>query len=263
MSLPPGRNPRQPTPFVPRPRRTLIACTICRQRKVRCISTERPPKGPCARCKKKGLVCEYVATAPPEHSPQTPEFPDESDAGSASASASPQAFDSGVMAPPPLPLPHPPHRPRYPAAASSSSSSSSRPDLDLAPPPPLPYTRAPPTHHRPRYSGAPYPDLSTTQYAELTPGPGYYSNAATLPINPDAHSQARHLPPPIGGYFVPPPQRTMPPNFPPPPLPPLAEDDLSMLDWSWMQALDPSGAAFEGGGAGGGGEFRWGGGEGE
>ncbi|KAJ7764281.1 hypothetical protein B0H16DRAFT_442840 [Mycena metata] len=38
--------------------RGLIACRICRQRKMRCITTERPPTQPCEHCKKNGLQCD-------------------------------------------------------------------------------------------------------------------------------------------------------------------------------------------------------------
>ncbi|KAJ7478265.1 hypothetical protein FB451DRAFT_1396049 [Mycena latifolia] len=60
-------------------RRTILACTNCRRRKIRCITTEQPPKNPCARCVKKGLSCEYVAAPEAEEysgstsRPQTPD----------------------------------------------------------------------------------------------------------------------------------------------------------------------------------------------
>ncbi|KAJ7677658.1 hypothetical protein B0H17DRAFT_111323 [Mycena rosella] len=43
-----------------RRRRALIACTNCRKRKIKCVNLHKDPQGPCARCQKRGLVCEYV-----------------------------------------------------------------------------------------------------------------------------------------------------------------------------------------------------------
>ncbi|KAJ7903195.1 hypothetical protein B0H13DRAFT_2335153 [Mycena leptocephala] len=48
-----------PGPYVKK-RRTIIACSHCRKRKMKCITTEQPPKNPCAYCAKKRLHCEYV-----------------------------------------------------------------------------------------------------------------------------------------------------------------------------------------------------------
>ncbi|KAK6987573.1 hypothetical protein R3P38DRAFT_2574875 [Favolaschia claudopus] len=44
-----------------RRRRAMISCTNCRRRKIKCVTTEEPPRKPCQRCTKRGLVCEYVA----------------------------------------------------------------------------------------------------------------------------------------------------------------------------------------------------------
>ncbi|KAJ7087088.1 hypothetical protein C8R44DRAFT_900732 [Mycena epipterygia] len=44
-------------------RRLNIACTNCRKRKIKCVTVDLdapPGESPCARCEKKGLVCEYV-----------------------------------------------------------------------------------------------------------------------------------------------------------------------------------------------------------
>ncbi|KAJ6550418.1 hypothetical protein DFH09DRAFT_1086683 [Mycena vulgaris] len=54
--LPP---PALPSVFTKR-RRVIVACTNCRGRKVRCLTSEDPPQSPCQRCAKKGLACEYV-----------------------------------------------------------------------------------------------------------------------------------------------------------------------------------------------------------
>ncbi|KAJ7638728.1 hypothetical protein FB45DRAFT_410263 [Roridomyces roridus] len=68
-----------------RRRRAMIACTNCRKRKIKCVTTEEPPRRPCARCTKRSLCCEYVAVeedysslssqsqhdaSPPSHSSQ-------------------------------------------------------------------------------------------------------------------------------------------------------------------------------------------------
>ncbi|KAF8124278.1 hypothetical protein K438DRAFT_1977603 [Mycena galopus ATCC 62051] len=56
-----------PPPFLPpifsARRRVIIACTNCRKRKIRCITTEDPPQTPCNRCAKKNLQCEYITIA--------------------------------------------------------------------------------------------------------------------------------------------------------------------------------------------------------
>ncbi|KAJ7466224.1 hypothetical protein B0H11DRAFT_2284669 [Mycena galericulata] len=59
-NLSPHNDPQQP-PFEIKRRRTIVACSNCRKRKMRCTTTEQPPKNPCARCTKKNLPCEYLA----------------------------------------------------------------------------------------------------------------------------------------------------------------------------------------------------------
>ncbi|KAF7366787.1 hypothetical protein MSAN_00937000 [Mycena sanguinolenta] len=54
-----------------RRRRAMITCTNCRRRKIKCVTAEEPPPHPCARCTKRGLVCEYVAV----NETTTPESP--------------------------------------------------------------------------------------------------------------------------------------------------------------------------------------------
>ncbi|KAJ6575742.1 hypothetical protein DFH09DRAFT_1311792 [Mycena vulgaris] len=41
-------------------RRTVMACSNCRRRKIRCVTTERPPIHPCERCTRRCLTCEFV-----------------------------------------------------------------------------------------------------------------------------------------------------------------------------------------------------------
>ncbi|KAJ7744532.1 hypothetical protein DFH07DRAFT_26918 [Mycena maculata] len=62
-----------------RRRRAMIACTNCRKRKIKCVTTEEPPRRPCARCTKRNLGCEYIAvelddysTSPAPESPVSP-----------------------------------------------------------------------------------------------------------------------------------------------------------------------------------------------
>ncbi|KAF8202726.1 hypothetical protein K438DRAFT_2015278 [Mycena galopus ATCC 62051] len=50
-----------PTSISKKPPRTLVACYHCRKRKMKCITTEQPPKNPCKNCTVKRLPCEYVA----------------------------------------------------------------------------------------------------------------------------------------------------------------------------------------------------------
>ncbi|KAJ7698266.1 hypothetical protein B0H17DRAFT_1260061 [Mycena rosella] len=99
-------------------RRTILACSNCRKRKIRCITTEQPPSNPCARCTKKNIPCEYVAAAEPEYypaeRPQTPN-PDRGHSRMHSSSAPrpmkpsmPANFSSGREAAPPLPYTGPP-----------------------------------------------------------------------------------------------------------------------------------------------------------
>ncbi|KAJ7685868.1 hypothetical protein B0H17DRAFT_1204698 [Mycena rosella] len=76
----PKQNQAHPVPFAVMRRRTILACGNCRKRKIRCITTEQPPRNPCARCVKKHLPCEY-AVADAEYSSPSPgraETPDAS-----------------------------------------------------------------------------------------------------------------------------------------------------------------------------------------
>ncbi|KAF8148134.1 hypothetical protein K438DRAFT_1989316 [Mycena galopus ATCC 62051] len=198
-----SRTPQTDAPYATQRRRTMMACVNCRRRKMRCITTEQPPRNPCARCTKKGLNCEYVSA-------------DRDDDSSANQSSSEFPESSAHPARPPMP---PPSR------ATQSWPNPS--DFSRGPgtAPPLPYTGPPPLHMRPRYSGnAQYPDLSLSNS-----GPGqqnlpaqYYPTPATNSAvnqgyNPQAGqayqymanygppaAQPGHYPPGNGGY---------PPNF--------------------------------------------------
>ncbi|KAJ7458924.1 hypothetical protein FB451DRAFT_1563790 [Mycena latifolia] len=65
----PSQNQAQPAPVtVSMRRRTTLACTACRKRKIRCIPTEQGPKSPYKRCTTRGLKCEYVAATDEDYS---------------------------------------------------------------------------------------------------------------------------------------------------------------------------------------------------
>ncbi|KAF7351704.1 C6 finger domain [Mycena sanguinolenta] len=93
-------------PFAQQRRRTIMACVNCRKRKMRCITTEQPPKNPCARCTKKGLPCEYVAADNDEDN-QSPD-PGFSTSQENSRGRPPMQPQSSGTAPPmpTLPLPY-------------------------------------------------------------------------------------------------------------------------------------------------------------
>ncbi|KAJ7138627.1 hypothetical protein C8R46DRAFT_1137406 [Mycena filopes] len=65
MSSPPT-NSTPPLQVLHRRRRGLMACTVCRARKARCITSEQPPVSPCEYCKRKRLQCEYLPIAEQE-----------------------------------------------------------------------------------------------------------------------------------------------------------------------------------------------------
>ncbi|KAJ7162665.1 hypothetical protein C8R43DRAFT_1123350 [Mycena crocata] len=123
-------------PFALKPRRTVMACSNCRKRKIRCITPEQPPKNPCARCVKRGFTCEYVAAPEPDYY-------------SGSHSQSPPDHN---YTPPDPPDPAPAHTstPTWHMPATTSSFFQG----------PLPYTGPPPLDRVPRFSGSNYPDLS-------------------------------------------------------------------------------------------------------
>nr|GAT46424.1 C6 finger domain [Mycena chlorophos] len=49
------------SPVFQKRRRAYIACSNCRKRKIKCVP--EADYRPCARCSKKGLVCEYISVA--------------------------------------------------------------------------------------------------------------------------------------------------------------------------------------------------------
>ncbi|KAJ6449394.1 hypothetical protein C8R47DRAFT_1230665 [Mycena vitilis] len=149
------RNSKSDAPFALQRRRTLVACTNCRRRKMRCMTTEQPPTNPCARCTKKGLTCEYVAADQDEYSPDLP------------TSSLPQSATSSG---------HGGSDPTWTNQASNFSRG-------LGTAPPLPYTGPPPPFQRPRYSGAQYPDLSLQGSDQQNPSPQHYSPQTNVPTS--------------------------------------------------------------------------------
>ncbi|KAJ7084582.1 hypothetical protein B0H15DRAFT_386469 [Mycena belliarum] len=55
-------------------RRTYVACTHCRRRKIKCITDDLRLRKPCERCGRKGLQCRYLAVAE-EQIPPCPRAP--------------------------------------------------------------------------------------------------------------------------------------------------------------------------------------------
>ncbi|KAJ7699994.1 hypothetical protein B0H17DRAFT_1048134 [Mycena rosella] len=121
-----------------RRRRAMIACTNCRRRKIKCVTSEEPPRNPCARCTKRSLPCEYVAVDEDSPTPESPVLLPNSGAYPYAPSAPYGGAPSGGFpyAPPPSPYsggwnppqqPHPSHpgyaippQPQYRPSSSSS-----------------------------------------------------------------------------------------------------------------------------------------------
>ncbi|KAJ7458497.1 hypothetical protein FB451DRAFT_1273284 [Mycena latifolia] len=80
------------TSFKPR-RRVSLACVLCRKRKIKCSRSDESPYDPCQRCKRRGLVCEYVSVSE-ERAQSTSRLP----AGTPAAPSVP-------LRPPPLAVP--------------------------------------------------------------------------------------------------------------------------------------------------------------
>ncbi|KAJ6514255.1 hypothetical protein C8R47DRAFT_569313 [Mycena vitilis] len=54
-------HPSVPRVFVLRSKRTNLACSNCRRRKIKCVPRNDSTQEPCERCSKRGLTCEFVA----------------------------------------------------------------------------------------------------------------------------------------------------------------------------------------------------------
>ncbi|KAK7030093.1 hypothetical protein R3P38DRAFT_3266900 [Favolaschia claudopus] len=58
--------PTSPRLFVPWVKRTDLACTPCRRRKIKCKISKDRPRDPCERCRKRHLECEYMSVTEQE-----------------------------------------------------------------------------------------------------------------------------------------------------------------------------------------------------
>ncbi|KAJ7857211.1 hypothetical protein B0H13DRAFT_1902341 [Mycena leptocephala] len=163
-----GQQSRHPAPFALKRRRTLMACLNCRKRKMRCITTEQPPRNPCARCTKKHLHCEYVSATEQDGYISSPQMP-EADFPSPSSSAMSSPSASGT--PPPA----------HPIPSSSRESGVAAPSL--------PYTGPPPANRRPRA-----PHLAQAPYHLHSPqAPQYLTSVPASPRAPGPIPQSHSL----------------------------------------------------------------------
>ncbi|KAJ7617942.1 hypothetical protein FB45DRAFT_932984, partial [Roridomyces roridus] len=126
-------------------RRTILACSHCRKRKIRCITSEQPPTKPCSRCKAKNLPCLYVSADARSHSPTSSNSP-ESDLGDSESSPPSTATATDPMGMPtknrrssPTMLSVPSfHRTPYSSSSSPTDPRRAiRPHLQPHPQPPL------------------------------------------------------------------------------------------------------------------------------
>ncbi|KAJ7057340.1 hypothetical protein C8F01DRAFT_1151747 [Mycena amicta] len=133
-------------------RPSKLVCLSCRQNKIRCEPSPHAPSVACARCARKGLMCQYVPadTAAPSHTSSS------SNHNHNHSSHAPTPTPSSSLpytGPPPTNL-----RPRY--------SGGAYPDLSLA---------GQPSPSPSMYSSAP-----TNNYS---PGPGYAPSTYTTMSN--------------------------------------------------------------------------------
>ncbi|KAJ7698265.1 hypothetical protein B0H17DRAFT_1196855 [Mycena rosella] len=185
-------NPAQ-SPITMR-RRSALACTNCRKRKIKCITTEQPPRNPCARCTKKNLACEYEGAAEPEyHSGERPQTPDADRGHSRTHSASAPRpttpmYSAGRGAAPPLPYTGPPSLVMTPTGWGYVAPSSRRG------PNPAPVNPGPGPHAHPQYYP---PGGAAPQYAAGYGNP-QYDPQGQYPTNPG--SQPSFTQPNAGGF---------------------------------------------------------------
>ncbi|KAJ6579233.1 hypothetical protein DFH09DRAFT_339250 [Mycena vulgaris] len=196
-----------PAPFIALRRRTILACSNCRKRKIRCITTEQPPKNPCARCVKKHLPCEYVAAPEPDYSSstsasQTPEFPisDLPHADTGSGPSPPpmewnqpitsQNFARGRGGAPPLPYTGPPPAIRTPTGWRYSPPSRQGPNLPAMHPG---FTNS---YGSTQFGGSNQPYANQQYYAAGQANARYDLQTASTPA-----SQPTYMQPPTGTKY--------------------------------------------------------------
>ncbi|KAJ6540577.1 hypothetical protein B0H19DRAFT_1269141 [Mycena capillaripes] len=161
--------------YYPSSTRRRIVCLNCREKNIACEVTSQPPSTPCARCTRKGLVCQYITVSATPKSTPTP---------TPRPAPSPSAYYNAAPAPAPsLPCTAPPpmhSRPRYSAGAY--------PDLSLPKPGPV----------TPRAGHAQLPTGSTA-YGYAQPQPQGYAYAPSpaapaYPTTPYTSSNHSHGP---------------------------------------------------------------------
>ncbi|KAJ7685903.1 hypothetical protein B0H17DRAFT_1137248 [Mycena rosella] len=157
-------------------RRTVLACTHCRKRKVRCVTKEQPPQSPCDRCAKRGFTCEYSLAERDAESVAEPVPPmawvPPLTAPDFSRRARPQPLphiSASSVTPPSIPLTLRSNQPSIDSGYSRCSSSSSNPaQLPVHPQPPMctnptQYSRphqSPAHNYRAHHPGRPMPKFS-------------------------------------------------------------------------------------------------------
>ncbi|KAJ7493909.1 hypothetical protein FB451DRAFT_1360565 [Mycena latifolia] len=164
-----GDSPQDSSPLRIKQRRAAMACTNCRRRKVRCLTTEWFPTQPCERCRRKRLTCEYLRVA-------------EEEQHSNSASPSSDIFLSDLPEVGGMPMASTP-----PIPAPNSSR-------ELGSAPPLPYTGPPPLNRPLR--GVPYYDpvlpaahRPSMQPAYLNP---YFTGRSAGAVDPRYSASSSH-----------------------------------------------------------------------
>ncbi|KAJ6554826.1 hypothetical protein B0H19DRAFT_1263121 [Mycena capillaripes] len=161
-----------------RDKRVVIACSNCRERKIKCMA--RPQEQPCMHCEKHGLLCEYVATEKQRARGSRPSNP-------------------GTPTTPTTPFPPPSsnHAPNFGGYAQTASYGSYMP-----PTPPTmggnPYSNtsnagsgsqyAPPSHHSNTYPSIPGYQVPAQTHGHTMPQPGSVRSeinaGAALPQQP-------------------------------------------------------------------------------
>ncbi|KAJ7215950.1 hypothetical protein GGX14DRAFT_391624 [Mycena pura] len=163
------------------PMRSSTACTHCRQKRVKCMTSEDPPRSPCKRCQEKNLACKYVASI--RHYPIT--APDTS-LSSLAARGNPPAVSGelrgGCLPPPSFPGPRRPPSNNQPSITDGASRYQ---DLFLTPAGP------PPGYMQPQYIGrhAGNPTQAhPSPYLDQTPAAHAHHHWQVAPTQPPGFS---------------------------------------------------------------------------
>ncbi|KAJ6578346.1 hypothetical protein B0H19DRAFT_1253591 [Mycena capillaripes] len=149
-------------------RRTLVACSNCRQRKIKCVTREEMPRS------------DYPSASEHPPAPPAPDYVSVQDY--LSVHTSPNSLSTA-----PLASGGQSHHPsmQAPSRASQPMLGSNSSSHGLATAPPLPYTGPPPPFQRPRYSGySQYPDLSLHESNQESITPQYHPTMTNQGYNP-------------------------------------------------------------------------------